>query len=132
LQQSGYQADELILQAGPSNNFPVGGTLTSQIAIPGTGYGSNKNNASNPATNREIGSPYTGANACLDIVDLLEAIANYNDSKQVPYMAVPIPSISYNSNSFTSTLLNDVGLSFGSPGVAPGWGPLYSVPGLVP
>jgi hypothetical protein len=120
------------LQAGPSNNFPIGGTLQSEIVIPGTGYGSNKNNASNPATNKEISSPYTGANACLDVLDLLGAIANYNDSKQVRYMAVPIPFVSYNSNSFTSTLLNDVGLSFGSPGFAPGWGPLYSVPGLVP
>jgi RHS repeat-associated protein len=134
LQQSGYPADELILQAGPSNNFPIFGTLTSEIAIPGTGLGIKQNNASEPGVsgNTEIGSPYTGANACLDIVDLLEAIGNYDHSKQVPYMAVPIPFFTYNSNSFTSTLLNDVGLSFGSPGFAPGWGPWFYVPGLVP
>jgi len=91
LEQSGYAADELILQAGPSNNFPIGGTLKSEIALPGTGYGRNKNNASNPAINKEIGSPYMGANACLDVLDLLQAVGNYNNSEQVPYMAVPIP-----------------------------------------
>ena len=135
LEQSGYVANELILQAGPSNNFPAFGTLTSQIVPPGQGFGSNKNNASDPNApgNKEIGSPYTGADACLDIIDLLDAIGNYNDGKQAPYLAVPIPFTgTYNSNSFTYTLLSDIGLSFGSPGFAPGWGPLFSVPNLVP
>ena len=134
LVQDGYAANELILQAGLSNNFPIGGTLTSQITTPGIGLGSNHNNPSNPGKpgNREIGLPYTGANACLDIGVLLAAIANYDLSKQVPYMAVPIPWYLYNSNSFTWTLLNDVSLSFGFPGFAPGWGAWFSVPGLVP
>ncbi len=137
LSQSGYQSDELILQAGPSNNFPIGGTLMSQVVTPGQpgSFGSNKGNASDPGApgNKEIGSPYAGADACVDIVQLLSAIGNYNDSRQVPYAAVPIPFTGfYNSNSFTSTLLSDIGVSFGSPGFAPGWGALYSVPGLVP
>jgi RHS repeat-associated protein len=137
LTQSGYPSDELVLQAGPSNNFPIGGTLTSEIITPGQpgSFGSNKGNASNPTApgNKEIGAPYSGANACNYILELLSAIGNYDDSRQVPYAAVPFPFTGfYNSNSFTSTLLSDIGLSFGSPGFAPGWGPLYSVPGLVP
>ena len=135
LQQSGYAGNELILQAGPSNNFPAFGTLTPQIVLPGTGFGSNKGNASNPsaAGNTEIGTPYTGAYACVDIIEMLDAIDNYESTGGVPYFASPPPFVGlYNSNSFTSTLLSDVGLSFGNPGFAPGWGPLYSVPGLVP
>ena len=135
LKPSGYAANELILQAGPSNNFPIGGTLMSQIVQPGEGFGSNVGNASDPEAtgNKEIGKPYSGAYACLDIALLLNAIGNYNDSRQVLYAATPIPGTGfYNSNSFTSTSLKDIGLSFGSPGFAPGWGPLYRVPGLVP
>ena len=109
-----------IIQAGPSNNFPAFGTLMAQVVPPGVGFGSNKNNASDPAApgNQEIGSPYTGVYACSDILAMLYDVSLYQSRPQVPYLAVPIPFTgTYNSNSFTYTLLDDVGLSFGWPGL---------------
>jgi hypothetical protein len=85
----------------------------------------------NPAspTNYEIGSPYTGAAACGDMSGLEIAAELYNDGPKAPYTFLGL--IGYNSNSFTYTLLNQLGLlnAFGPPpGWNPGWGKL--VPGL--
>jgi hypothetical protein len=123
-----------ILRAGPSNNHWFGGALSpEQVNNPSTasGFGGNKNNGSMPGApgNTEIGGPYTGAYACEDISTFLNAISHYAASNQVSYLPMPIPGTgTYNSNSFTYTLLSDGGISFGSPGFAPGWNML--VPNL--
>jgi hypothetical protein len=90
--------------------------------------------ADNPslASNDEIGSPYTGANACQDVQTITSETGTYTAGKLATYN--PVPSFwvnGWNSNSFSYTLLNSVGLafSFGSlPSWTPGWG--YAVPGL--
>lgn len=89
----------------------------------------------NPTTNT-LEETDSGANICADISILLGAIGAYNSGTLAPYMPVPRNGF-YNSNSFTYTLLYDVGLENpgGSnifpepPGWNPGWGKL--VPGLV-
>jgi len=53
---------------------------------------------------RVIISMSSGIDACTDIIEMLSAVASYNDGNRVPYAAVPIPGTGfYNSNSFTST-----------------------------
>jgi hypothetical protein len=136
----GYSSDELMLEGGPSNNLPFGGSLIGVYNPPGQGLAAGKSIASDPSlpTNHEVGSAYTGANACSDIAGLLTEIKSY-DQSPVPYAALPFGVFgTYNSNSFTSTLLGDIGLStyFGNlPHIPvllglpyPGWG--LSVPGL--
>ena len=85
----------------------------------------------NPATNREIGLVTGGADVCNEIVGLLGNVYSYDQGSLVAYAPVPNGLTTYNSNSFTYTLLSDVGLgtfftSFVS--WSPGWGQL--VPGL--
>jgi RHS repeat-associated protein len=136
----GYTSNELMLEGRPSNNLPFGGSLVGNYNPPGQGLASGKSIASDPSlpTNHEIGSAYDGANACSDITGMLTEIQSYNNSP-VPYAALPFRIFgTYNSNSFTFTLLTDVGLSsyFGNiprhsylAGLPyPGWG--LSVPGL--
>jgi len=121
------------IEGGPIPSLAaVGGTLTGTISPPGTplsGYGSG--DATNPAlpSNTEIGNPYTGSNACANIASLNSWVAAYNSGSKVTYNFLGIGG--YNSNSFTYTLDNQLGLLnyFGLPaGWIPGWGKL--VPGL--
>jgi hypothetical protein len=71
---------------------------------------------------------------CSDVVTLLGDVLTYdnNPGAQSPYRPIPKSGSGYaNSNSFTFTLLSDVGLtaSYWQPsGWTPGWG-IY-VPGL--
>jgi hypothetical protein len=87
----------------------------------------------NPYKNTVIGSETGGLSVCAQITNLLANIDIYNAAllaPQSPYSLWPSGS-SRNSNSFTYTLLNNIGLSsVFSPFVsnAPGWGML--VPGL--
>ncbi len=86
--------------------------------------------ATNPYSDPTIGSEVGGASVCGEVQELLDAIVDYNNTKGVPYALWPSGS-SRNSNSFTYTLLYDIGLSasFGpSVSFAPGRGML--VPGL--
>jgi hypothetical protein len=89
----------------------------------------------NPATNQKLASE-SGASVCGEISQLIADIGSY-DQKPVKYSPVPKSGSGYyNSNSFTFTLLYDVGLvgaggsgAFPSPSAwAPGWGLL--IPGL--
>ena len=97
--------------------------------------GATFNGSTNPATNSLVETD-TGANICADISVLLNAINGYNSGTLARYMPIPGNGF-YNSNSFTYTLLYDVGLENPSgsnvfpepPGWNPGWGKL--VPGLV-
>ena len=121
----------LMLEGGPSNGFAS--WLIGVNNPPGQGLGKGKPTASDPSlpSNHEIGPAYTGPNACLDIAEMLAAMAVYDSSGHLaPYSAFA-GVLGYNSNSFTHTLLNDVGLVgfFGNPtGWTPGWSQL--VPGL--
>jgi hypothetical protein len=94
-------------------------------ALPGTLPGGPRN--------AQIGSSYTGSNACSDIQAITVAVSSYNSSGSLAiYNPVPALGPGYNSNSFTVTLLNDVNLEnyFGQTVVplTPGWGQI--VPGL--
>jgi RHS repeat-associated protein len=86
----------------------------------------------NPATNHELGS-ITGAGTCLEVLTLEGAVASYNIAPQVQYALFPNGKTTFNSNSTTYTLLNDIGAAatFGAViGWSPGWG--ATVPGLQP
>jgi hypothetical protein len=92
------------------------------------------NGSTNPATNALVETD-TGANICADISTLIAGITSYNSGSLAPYMPIPRSGF-YNSNSFTYTLLYDVGLENPNganvfpepPGWNPGWGKV--VPGL--
>jgi hypothetical protein len=96
--------------------------------------GATFNGSTNPSTNTLVETD-TGADICRDISVLLNAIGSYNSGALAPYKPIPGKGF-YNSNSFTYTLLNDVGLTNPSgsdifpqpPGWNPGWGKI--VPGL--
>ncbi len=85
-----------------------------------------------PATNTEIGSETGGLDVCHDIGRLLGSVNNYDAESLVSYAPRPNGSTTFNSNSFTFTLLFDIGLSsvFQPIGWSPGWGQV--VPGLWP
>ena len=95
----------------------------------------------NISSSNLVASDTGGQGVCDDIAALIEAFNNYKSGSGVPYKPIPRKgSGNYNSNSFTFTLLYDVGLVnngpfsvFPSPpgfGWTPGWGML--VPGLHP
>jgi hypothetical protein len=128
--------------AGP----PVGGALlTGTIAAPGVGLsglstGPGNTDATGPGLpfNYEVGTPYSGPNACAIFFRLEALVDAYNSGGRVPYNFLSSFG-GYNSNSFTFTLLSNVGLSnyFGTPGgpqpgggflLLPGWN--KTVPGL--
>jgi len=82
-----------------------------------------------------------GRQICDDIIKLLNAVNTYNSGSQVqaaedqlavktaPHCTPSFLASSYNSNAFTFTLLQEIGLNLGKPtGFAPGWG--QYVPGL--
>jgi hypothetical protein len=78
------------------------------------------------------GAPYTLADACDDIIKLLNAINSYNSGNNKDQYALFGTT---NSNAFTFTLLVDIGLcnattgkcTIGGPtGLAPGWGQIIS------
>jgi hypothetical protein len=90
--------------------------------------------STNPNTNTFVASD-NGPSLCADVIKLIALIGLYNSGSKAPYR--PIPGNGYwNSNSFTYTLLYDIGLVnpnggniFPQPaGWNPGWGKL--VPGL--
>ena len=117
----------------PKGDWWSGGLLTGTIAPPGLGLNQeNPSDATDPTlpSNVEIGHPYTGLFACYDAGVVETDVLAYNAGSRVKYNALAKPG-TYNSNSFTFTLLYQIGLAsyFGQPGnLAPGWGKL--VPGL--
>jgi hypothetical protein len=120
------------VEAGPSytgTGLGFGSLVGTVSSPPGNGLGSGAN-ATNPslASNSQVGFAYTGSFACIDAQEIDAIVDGYNNG--AIYNPVPALGPGYNSNSFTYTLLLDVGLSnyFGAPGFTPGWG--YVVPGL--
>jgi hypothetical protein len=86
--------------------------------------------STNPSSDTQLGNETGGTDVCDLISKLLTSIADYTATPGVPYALWPTGS-SRNSNSFTFTLLTDIGLISdfqNAPSWAPGWGML--VPGL--
>jgi RHS repeat-associated protein len=128
-------------EGGPQPTYAaVGGKLTGTIAPPGlglSGFGPADTTGPGFPSNFEVGDAYTAANSCADFRLLFSLVNSYNGGPRVTYDFSAV--LGYNSNSFTFTLLNQLGLLsyFGVPGgpepgggflVIPGWG--KSVPGL--
>ena len=87
--------------------------------------------STNPGKNTAIGSDTGGADVCDMITALLADVSDYQMSAGVAYSLVPNGTTTFNSNSFTFTLLYDIGLSkafASSIFSSPGWG--FRVPGL--
>ncbi len=103
-----------------------------------TGIISGTNGATNPsplrgdntATNTVLGSDIGGASVCAQAAQLLTDVQSYNRGAQPGYSPLPNGTSTFNSNSFTYTLLSQVGLAgiFGQAAWSPGWG--FLVPGL--
>jgi hypothetical protein len=108
-----------MFEGGPDHNPGwQNGTLMGFINAPGTGLGQGSSHASDPgaSNNHEIGATYAGSDACSDIETMLEDINLYNAGQRVPYYALG----TFNSNSFTYTLLSETGLaSFFTPNGLP-------------
>ncbi len=91
----------------------------------------NRLKGTNPAKNTLVGSEAGWASVCAEALALDSSVRNYDDGTQVSYAPLPNGRTTFNSNSFTYTLLYDIGLSeVFTPyiGWSPGWGQL--VPGL--
>jgi hypothetical protein len=132
----------VLLEGGPSGNPSFSRLVGFDTQAPGQGLGAGTSNASNPKlpSNFQIGTTYSGGLACGAIQYLTSAIDSYNDSgKLATYNFLALPG-TYNSNSFTYTLLQDLNSvayssilgSFSQPnqpfGWTPGWGKF--VPGF--
>jgi hypothetical protein len=120
----------IIIEGGPIPKGSPLGFLLGYIST--TGVGALPNTNPNSPTNHQIGPTYAGSSACQDISQIENSVASYNGGSLAPYVALPSVLFGgYNSNSFTYSLLNAVGLAFSFgplPGWTPGWGTL--VPGL--
>jgi hypothetical protein len=123
-----------ILEGGPSNphspfsNMSWGnllgiitGTLGATQPAPLKG--------DNPSTNTELGAE-SGSSVCSEVVQLFQSVELYDAGSKVSYAPLPNGRTTFNSNSFTYTLLSQIGLAgiFNQPFWAPGW--KYTVPGL--
>ena len=130
-------AIDLVLQGGPSNrhnpithpNAPWG-VLVGYMdpVIPGQTVGTLR--GTNPATNEKLLTD-TGADACSDVLQLRDDVKQYDSGPSVKYASLSNGTTTFNSNSFTFTLLNQIHLSTLASlviGWSPGWGQL--VPGL--
>jgi RHS repeat-associated protein len=124
-----------VLEAGPTRHpiLPTGnwGTLQARdepvvfgqlISLGGT----------NPAKDRNLLTDIGGWWVCDEVNALVDNVDSYMGGPQVLYAPLPNGKTTFNSNSFTYTLVNQAGLSGYSPQLAlgwtPGWGQL--VPGL--
>jgi hypothetical protein len=127
-----------ILEGGPTNpHSPFKGGPWGQL----TGIISGTTDATqplplrgdNPTTNTVLGTETGGAAVCYEALQLLNAVLQYNylpSADKANYAPLPNGKTTFNSNSFTYTLLSQIGLAgvFGQPAWAPGWG--FIVPGL--
>jgi RHS repeat-associated protein len=140
-QGQGVDPNGDVLEGGPSSphapwkRVPYGNLVALQEAVPPPGTTITKGTflgGTNPYTNSPLGSESgSGGGTCTDVMTLLTAVSDYKSGSGVAYAPVPDGSSTFNSNSFTYTLLNDIGLSaVFQPfiGWSPGWGQL--VPGL--
>jgi len=136
-----------VLESGPSQKpkfFNPWGNWGSMIAYDPTvtnGTFTDALGTTNISSSNFVASDTGGQDVCNQVAALIQAFNNYQNGSHVPYKPVPKSgSGNYNSNSFTFTLLYDVGLVANGPfsvfpsppgfGWTPGWGML--VPGLHP
>ncbi len=128
-----------IVEGGRDNKkaSSTNGDLIGFINPPGGNVlGAGTSHASRPGSDTQIGS--TESIPCSDIDIINSIVGAYNSGSPVPYTLIPLSESSYNSNSFTFTLLGDFGLqgdfslpAYNSAGFGlwyPGWGNV--VPGL--
>src|SRR5271170_1987741 len=131
-----------IFEGGPDHDPGLyNGTLEAFVSPPSNPLGFGTGHVSNPgrAHNIELGYPVSAP--CDDFEKLITIVDDYDKGLRVPYAALPNGVTTWNSNSFTFTLLGDLGLSSSSFGAAPtpptrpqigrfypGW--RYTVPGL--
>jgi RHS repeat-associated protein len=109
------------IEAVPQN--PIG-IVKGKFGKKGTFLGS-----TNPYTNERIGFE-VGPDTCSELSSLLDVVNNYDATAGVLYAPIPNGGTTYNSNSFTYSLLYDIGLAgiLSPTAWAPSWGQL--VPGL--
>jgi hypothetical protein len=127
-----------VLEGGPTNRHnPIRHPKTSWGNLVGftdpiiNGAITGALKGTNPATNSELLSDTGGASVCDQVQALLSDVKAYNNGTLARYAPLPNGTTTFNSNSFTYTLLNQVGLSGAASqaiGWSPGWGEL--VPGL--
>ncbi len=119
---------DFTVEGGPSGPGAVGYLLGTLAAV-GSGNALTNTNPGGPY-NTELGSAYTGAGACQMAQTILSAVSNYDTSgswaNYNPVAGLFGNTVGRNSNSFASTLVNQVGLTsyFGFYGSfwTPGWG----------
>jgi RHS repeat-associated protein len=83
-----------------------------------------------PSSNRQLLTETGGSDVCDEVMQLQADVQGYNSGSLVNYAPLPNGTTTFNSNSFTFTLLNQAGLSAAlaqATGWSPGWGQL--VPG---
>jgi RHS repeat-associated protein len=91
----------------------------------------NRLRGTDPARNQKIGSETGGIGVCAEALAIDADVRNYDKGPLSSYAPVPNGSTTFNSNSFTFTLLSQIGLAaVFQPyiGWSPGWG--FLVPGL--
>ena len=104
-------SDCQIVEGGRDNDKsdPKVGTLQGFINPPGGNVlGAGTRHASDPTHDSQIGG--TQSIPCDDISLIDGIVGKYNAGSRVPYAFLPNGKTTYNSNSFTSTLLSDIGL----------------------
>ena len=115
-----------LCEGGPAGSV-VNGTLQGGCASGLNAVVSKGTSGPTLPENVQVGSSYTGSDACDDLVKLLATVGAYqNTGVFAPYTYYPGKSgVGFNSNSYAYTLVNDLGLTsyFGTPGgLVPGWG----------
>ena len=119
------------------------GNLYGFVEPPDAPLGNNTKHATNPLKNKELGSPL--AVPCIDLGELTTNISLYNFNPQA-YAKFPNGITTFNSNSFTYTLLGNLGISLEDFGVSslptswtnaflgrffyPGWGFRFDTSGM--
>jgi RHS repeat-associated protein len=141
VQISGVATVNFLCEGGPSN--PNGsGTLQGGCVSAVNSIATKGPSGPGLPGNVQVGNTYTGADACDDVSEILGAVNLYQQNGVfAPYRPIigPMSPYGYNSNSYSFTLLDDVGLAgyypsglpsswFGWPPNTPGWGKV--VPGL--
>jgi hypothetical protein len=124
-----------VLEAGPTKHplLPTGNWGTLQAREEPVVFGQLIGlGTTNPAKDRNLLTDIGGWWVCDEVNALLDNVNSYMGGQQAPYAPLPNGKTTYNSNSFSYTLMDNAGLSFYTPQLAlgwtPGWGQL--VPGL--
>jgi RHS repeat-associated protein len=134
----GYFSEREVIEGGPENGLLTGRVSPGTVASPASPLGGPGTTSDPSASNNGRLGSYNGFGSCRDVETILRNEGRYNAGGKVPYYYLPsgpppAGTGTYNSNSFTFTLLSDVllqGLLGRNVGGVyfPGWG--FLVPGL--